>query len=63
MPSYPVSGILLGTEYTKIRDNWPSRTSPQSVNNTTITAQWDKGTTERKKCMLSEKHRRGYGGN
>lgn len=44
MHFYHVSDISLGTEYTQIRDNQPSRTSPYSINNTAITAQCDKGT-------------------
>lgn len=44
MHFYHMSGILLGTEYTEIRDNQPSRTSPYSINNTAITAQCDKHT-------------------
>lgn len=42
MHFYHMSGILLGTEYTEIRDNQPLRTSPYSINNTAITAQCDK---------------------
>lgn len=38
MPPYRVSGILLGAEYTAVRDKKPSRTSPQCVNNTAVTA-------------------------
>ena len=50
-----MSGILLGTEYTKIRVNEPSKTSARSVNNTAVTVQHDKDTGREKGAQKGER--------